>query len=263
MKRFLFLFLIFNILFINNCLAGIDLNGDADYVSLGDTADYSPTDLTIACWVNGDTFTSTNGTRYWIATKGTSGGGNYEWGLFIRGNGVIAALRMTIWNTADGGYLSADSTTTVSNNAWHHLCGTYDNGTTTVTAYLDGTAEGTVNTPTGTKTGDRAVNLLIGDRADGGTNNLNAQVAECALWKTDLSATEVAILASSRLKRLPLQIQPASLVGYWALDDYAAGQSTVSGLTFVNMSSGNGNDGTGVDADNDSDTVSETLLSYP
>ena len=73
--------------------------------------------------------------------------------------------------------------------------------------------------------------------------------------------TQINLLAKCKVKRMPLQIRPANLQGYWALDDLADGAG-INGQSFQDMS-GNGNTGQGVDADEDSIAKAEEVLSYP
>ena len=78
-----------------------------------------------------------------------------------------------------------------------------------------------------------------------------------------MSQLEIDLLAKSKVKGIPLQIQPSSLKLYLPLDDFAdntALDTTVDG--YVDRS-GNGNHGQGVDADGDSTNTAESVLSYP
>jgi len=95
------------------------------------------------------------------------------------------------------------------------------------------------------------------------TSFLNGKMSEVAIWSCRLSATEIALLAKSKVKGIPLQIRPASLKGYWPLDDIADGISG-DGETFADRS-GNGNNGTGDDGGNNSGLTckAEEVLSYP
>jgi len=101
----------------------------------------------------------------------------------------------------------------------------------------------------------------VSNTTSGCTIDLNDDlIEEIAIWNTKLSDDEVALLYSSKLKRMPLQIQPANLKLYLPLDDHTAG--TALNTTVFKDLSGNGNDGTGTDADADSSTTAE-VLNYP
>lgn len=89
----------------------------------------------------------------------------------------------------------------------------------------------------------------------------NCEIGEAAAWGTNLSLADIALL-QSKIKGIPLQIQPANLKGYWPLDDLPEG-GNLAGATFVDRS-GNGNNGTGSDADaSGGQGRAETVLSYP
>ena len=64
-----------------------------------------------------------------------------------------------------------------------------------------------------------------------------------AIWRAVLTPTEIALLAKSRVKGIPLQIQPSNLKAYWPLDEFADG-ATASGAGSIKDLSGNGNHGT-------------------
>jgi len=90
----------------------------------------------------------------------------------------------------------------------------------------------------------------------------NGDIYECAEWNVLLTDSEVSLLVNSKVKRMPLQIQPANLTSYWAMDDVADGASA-DGVTFLDMSR-NANNATGVDGANNTGltAVAETVLSY-
>lgn len=91
----------------------------------------------------------------------------------------------------------------------------------------------------------------------------DGQLNEVAVWDTNISSGEVSILNSSKMKHMPLQIKPANLKGYWAMNSGADGASA-DGATIIDLS-GNGNNGTGDDGANNTGLTwkAEEALSYP
>ena len=87
------------------------------------------------------------------------------------------------------------------------------------------------------------------------------KISEFAIWDVALPLTEISLLANSKIKRLPLQIQPSNLKLYLPLDEVADGVS-IHGQTFKDLS-GNNNNGTGSDAGGESVGRAEEVLSYP
>ena len=89
---------------------------------------------------------------------------------------------------------------------------------------------------------------------------MDGALAELAVWTIVLTADEIAQLYNSKIIGIPLQIQPASLVMYYPLDDLAHG-SAGGGATFKDMTQngyGTGNnDGSGLVG------VTAPGLSYP
>lgn len=94
-------------------------------------------------------------------------------------------------------------------------------------------------------------------------NFTNALIIEIALWGHELSVIEVGQVSNSKVKYMPLQIQPTDLRAYWPMDDGIDGASA-DGDTVRDLS-GNGNDGVGNDGPNNSGLTwtAEEVLSYP
>ena len=93
------------------------------------------------------------------------------------------------------------------------------------------------------------------------TNEINTNNWYEYINKGNLPKKFLELLADSKVKGMPLQIQPANLKLYLPLDDYTAG-TALNAATFLDLS-GNGNNGTGVDADADSTCVGEEILNSP
>lgn len=92
----------------------------------------------------------------------------------------------------------------------------------------------------------------------------NLIVNDVAIWKgVAVSGAELSLSYNSRVKHMPLQIQPLNLVAYLPMDDGQDGTSA-DGATVSDMS-GNGNNGTGDDGANNTGLTwkAEEVLSYP
>ena len=96
---------------------------------------------------------------------------------------------------------------------------------------------------------------------DYSTRYFNGTISDVAVWSVAITDDEIALLAQSRMKRMPLQIQPSNLKAYLPLDDVSEG-TTINTKDFIDMS-GNGNNGTGSDAGGESIGEAETYISYP
>jgi len=135
---------------------------------------------------------------------------------------------------------------------WYHFCQVIT--ATGMNFYVDTVDQGAINP--GGYGGDinypDAIEFLIGQYAG---NVSDSRIDEFAYWNTELSTTEIALLAQSRVKRLPLQIKPANLLLYLPFDDVNIGQSFTTAVDL----SGNSNDATGVDTP----LFQPGVLSYP
>lgn len=245
---------------------GVDFNGDADYIDLG-----SPDpDFTF----NANPFAI----QAWVKTSAT----NPDWCRIISHynmSGATGQIYCYCTLTTDGANHAKasirDTTKTagtvtgsvnIEDGNWHHIL--MERGSDGyLRLYVDGTEDGTAADVS-------ALGNIIGDpyywtfaaskKGDGTfeTDFFDGIINEVAFWNNiDLSTTEITLLASSKIKRMPLQIQSSALKGYYPLNDLSEG-SGINGATFIDRS-GNAHNGTGVDADGDSSAKAEEILSYP
>lgn len=237
------------------CFASVDFDGADDSVQFS-SALLSATPISISCWFNANNVTAGH-TIFSLADKDVS---NHYFRMAAQGNAGGDPLRCdTSGGIGSQGF--ADTTTGYSASTWHHAACVFasDNSRS---SYIDGGSKATESTSGVAVSGEDST--WIGGRAwDLSTQPMYGQVTECAVWSSALTDAEVLLLASSRVKRLPLQIQPENLVMYLPMDDEADGTSTDTD-TFTDMS-GNGNNATGVDGTNNTGLTAkaEQVLSYP
>jgi hypothetical protein len=130
--------------------------------------------------------------------------------IVIRGtSGSAIAIRARTRNT--GNAAAQSSTTTTADAAWHHAAGGFASATSRL-AYLDGGAAGSNTTNIAFNAGINRVDIGVERyNAISPVNYLNNDLAEAAIWSTDLTATEIAILARGVS---PLLVRPTALVFY-------------------------------------------------
>lgn len=237
------------------CFGSIDLGTTNDYLDCGDITDMEGVaNLSISAWVKlstQDEFDEhigereNNNSRFLLGLGGSGFGDNND-------------LDFAIGNVSNSiGYSNSNLITT---GVWQHWVGTYDgNGSTNddkVKIYINGDDQG----PLGffgtipSTTADNPASFQIGGA------NLNAEITDVALWSATLTADEVSLLYSSKKKRIVLQIQPDSLIGYWPLDDVRDGKDSTSS-TFVNIANPGTWDCSG--SGDDITSGAEEILNYP
>lgn len=170
----------------NNWWRATQFNGSSQYGSTASDSALVPTSFTAEVWAYKDSGTG----LYSVIGAGTTGnplpwgfdtygvGGNNKWRAFITGNG--------------GGtnYLEAPDSVVIVNGVWVHLLATYDNPTTTLTLYKDGTAVGSDNTTSGSR--DTGTYGLQVARYNGSfTQYFPGRIAHVALYDRVLSADEI------------------------------------------------------------------------
>lgn len=246
-KLIILLILIFS---VSVCHAGIDFDGADDLVNIGDPASLNISgNVTVAAWIK---FTTTQGNKQ-IAAR---------WGLdqsyalmtsYLNDNQLLFTIR-----SSEISYV-AETPSTYNDGNWHFVVGVYDSSNVKISvdggSFTVGDAiAGSIDTP--------AQNVFIGSY-----NHLagyyTGLINEVSIWDVALTIDEIALLYKSRIKRMPLQIQPSSLKGYWPMDDGAHGISADGDI--VRDLSGNGNNGTGDDGGNNTGLTwqAESVLSYP
>ncbi len=253
-----FKILLILILMVNPAFGGVQFDNSDDLL---DGADFAGIDaaeqLSGSCWVYHDTIDGTDDIMN--KNNGTSDG----WLFFRNNTGDKYSVTIRDGGDTDSvGASSADNTSPLA--TWTHVAFTYIEGNATgLNLYVNGVLSGAAGDTSSIGTINAFTAILNISGSGTGNSPFNGQITECALWNVVLTADEMLKLASSRVKRLPLQIQPSSLIGYWPLDEQMDGTSA-DGDTFYDLGpSGNnltGNDGAG---NTGLTAKAEEVLSYP
>lgn len=127
----------------------------------------------------------------------------------------------------------------VSTGVWTHLCFVYSVAGGYKRVYVNGVQEAEHTTSIDALT-TQGTNCYIGRPVSG--TYFDGEMTDVALWHSALSLQEIELLAKSKAKRMPLQIDAADLVFYLPMDDGVAGTSA-NGET-ANDLAGSTNDGT-------------------
>jgi len=252
-KKLFLTFLIY--LFSFNAYCGCDFDGTDGFINLGDV-DVDSTAATISLWVYASSWRDQWQT---LIAKRPAGSQIANYSLNVRGG----ASNIFQWFCGDGSFhIDNFVASGVSTGVWHHFLGELvQNGTS-----LD--SEIWVDNVSKASTSYANTNLadcLDNTEANIGCYNsgyefFDGHITEVAMWNAQLTAQERTLLTDSKIKGMPYQIQPASLVGYWPLDDLADSTS-INAQTFKDRAGTN--DGTGSDAGGESIGKAEEVLSHP
>lgn len=241
------------------CFAGVDFTdgvaNDGGYITVSDSSslDIDGEAFSFSVWIKPN-FTETLTRHTYIFDKMAASSSAYRF-LF---NANIYDFRFRL-DTADGVVNCNTTDLSWTANTWHHLAGTYDGSQMEI--FWDGTSENTANQTGNVTTNNDIFTIGVRNNATGGF--FNGQINELAIWEGTLTSQDIANLYNSKVKRMPLQIQPANLRAYWSLDD-VADEADAVGATFMDMS-GNGNTGTGAQSQSGYGLTgkAEEILSYP
>ena len=251
-----FSFLLALLLICQTAFAAIDFDGTDDSINLADTLD----DLgsqSMSMWVYLD---DTNANKRFYAKEG--GGGFKGWQV------INDTLLKMAWasdcTTADLVVTSASGTLSTGN--WLHIGFSWDGACDPAGThlYLNGVEVSYLSTAGSGSSGgsDAALTAHIGNRSDD-ARCLNGKISDFAVWTSELTAAEFLQLGKSRVRRIPLQIQPSNLKAYLPLDDMPDGTSADGDVH--RDESGNGTTGTGDNGANNTGLTAkaEEVLSYP
>jgi len=266
MKKLIWLIILFPILF-----AGVSLDGVDDYVKVAATgvADFEPTKkLSISMWVKRTGACENYASLFAKAINNGTTTPYHSWVLQCNG---ASDTDYIVYITCGTRVHTSAITLLPNTTDWVHLAVTFDRDggdQPIIIIYKNGASvlnETLVNTGNITYEADaNEGDVFFGAEGTSGTYSGAYQYSEISYWKDIvLTPAEVGVLYSSRLKRMPLQIQSSSLKLYLPMLDEIDG-SSADGDTFQDES-GNGNNGTGDDgAGNDNCTAkAEEVLSYP
>jgi CshA-type fibril repeat protein len=162
------------------------LDGVNDYMSVVNHADFNLTagqSLTVTCRIKTGDFNK----RIMSKRPGGSGIG-YE---FINNSSTGGQFGVNL-NTSAGAAGPPFGTTTITNNAWHHLAMVIDPVTTTCKIYVDGALQQTKTTTNigGTNTVSNASDLYFGT-LNNFASFMNAQMDDIRFWSKAMTAAEV------------------------------------------------------------------------
>lgn len=177
------IFVIF-ILLVTPCYASVEFDGTDDSINISGPSSTS-NDYTFSFWIN-----RTN--IFYVFDCNT--------GRIVISAGNSCASDLCIFDNVAFRNLGA----TIPTGEWHHLAVTADSSGSEVEGFLDGVSTGTDTYSDITVGGTQC---SLGARFDQTTFNFAGSLDEFAIWTTVLTGREIELLAVSRVRHMPLQIQ--------------------------------------------------------
>lgn len=176
-------------------------DGTDDYVAFGPTPaahNLGPNNFTLEAWVQ---YTGGAGAQSIIRKTG-------DYNLYINGN----TLHAEVWPNGVGNaaWRRADGTAVLPANRWVHVAAVWNKAALTYQLYVNGVADGTGTSTTGTVSGSE--NLTLGKSTIYG-NLLAGRLDEVRIYNTNLTAAHVAADMRSMSAAVP-----ANLMAYFNFD---------------------------------------------
>lgn len=179
------------------------------------------TDYSISAWVK-----TTSVAQKYILHK--DGANDYGFTVLMNASGNLYCI-MYVNDGSHGQYMTATSTGTINDGAWHHVGVTYDEAPAPVlTLYIDGSPDGTDVTAAGVH--DSGAGILYIGGFFGSVSTWDGAISDVAVWTSLLSAANMATLAANP------GVESLSPDSWWLFDDAAAATTIADQAT-----AGNGN----------------------
>ena len=184
---------------------------DNDYIEIADSADLSPSSLTVSAWVNFGGSAPTDNYPRIIDTDGDS----FGWHLRYDKSNTRFTLRVSSDGSNDE--LGTTDSTYTNYSKWYHVVATYDSSSGTVKMYVDGVHDGTdtgeitgaINNPSGT--------IKIGKSNIGDGQDWSGYICNIGVWGRVLTQAEIKSIMWKQHADLSTT-EKTSLVSWWNLD---------------------------------------------
>lgn len=181
-------------------------NDASSQVLSTDSAAVTAAPLTMACWFNSDDITVLQVMMY-IGDKDVN---NLQF-FYLAAAGATANDPVRFAAANGSAITNLHTTTGYTANTWYHACGVA-NSATSRDVYINGGSTAN-NTTSRVPSGIDRTSIGAGNDSTP-ANYMSGMIAEAAIWNTNLTAAEVALLAKGVS---PFFVRPASLVNYWPL----------------------------------------------
>lgn len=171
--------------------SAVELDTTGEYVdtNLSGAYDIRSQELSISGWVKCGTEAHT---QRFVSARGGTGGAGSEYPLDLWIMATTGECRVVAYDGASA--ISADSTTIIGDDNWHHICGVAD--ATNLYIYIDGVLENQVAISGLSSSSAGANDFYIGQTqaATGSTRQLLGESQNVRIYNRALSATEVSRL---------------------------------------------------------------------
>ncbi len=186
--------------------------------------------ITIACWVKYD-WTDAGvdsqlggGPKQGLVSKGRFEQSGADGNMQIGMSSVSEKIGFSFSNPNGTYQIWRTTANTVQTNTWMHLACSYTYATAaSLQFYINGvSAAGSWGTGTGNVgalTNATTFHTFLYTQ-NGGSSFFGGAMSDLAIWTNALTVGDVRKLASSKVKYMPIQVKPESLLFYWPMDTH-------------------------------------------
>ena len=196
------------------------LNFDGtDYVDCGQNTNLDTGDLSASIWINKDS--AGIGTQYFFNNNNGSSIAGFT--FIIDNTNRLFINRRTRTKKADSGWLNIGFT----EDAWHHLCFTYNDTSGAYEVYFNGYSVLTLTASS--QANSASQNITIGTNSGLSGLNFNGKLSNASIWNTALTSAQVTEIYNEGLpSNLNSHSAYSNLVSWWQLGENS---SYVGGAT--------------------------------
>ena len=206
---------------IVNSGSSLSLDGTTGYAEISaqeNSIDLSSSNFTLSAWIVLDGEDSNTN----AATIMSTGTGSTNNGLYFMVEG--GELELSFYGN---NFLETNDLGFEGDNTWHHVAATFEADSNTAKLYVDGTLEAT-DTFNSAFSG-QGTNFTLGTTAWNYVDKFEGFIDEAAVWKSALSASQIATLAND--SKNPLEIDSANLSAYWEIESNSGNSNIITDLS--------------------------------
>ena len=184
---------------------------DNDYIEIADSADLSPSSITVSSWVHFGGSAPTDNYPRIIDNDGDAKG----WHLRFNKSNTNFSFRVS----SDGSNqeLGTTDSTYTDYSKWYHVSGTYDSSTGTIEMYVDGVHDGTDTGVITGATNNPSGAITIGKSNDGSGQDWSGYMCNIGVWSRVLTQAEIKSIMWKQHADLSTT-EKTDLVSWWNLD---------------------------------------------
>jgi hypothetical protein len=183
-------------------------SASGDYIDCGQNTNLDTGDLSASIWINKDSTGS--GIQY--VFNNNNGSSIAGFCFIVNNTNQVFINRRTRTKKADSGYLNIGFT----EDAWHHLCFTYNDTSGAFEIYFNGNSVFTITASN--QNYGASQNITIGENSGLSGFNFDGKISNASIWNTELTQAQVSEIYNEGVpSNLKNHSAYSNLISWWQL----------------------------------------------